>query len=711
MYRPGRHLIGALGLLAAAPAAGHETRLLASSVAPSSAAVVRDEVVQDDERIGPLLVLLEPGSASRWLPSGLRSRATVEDVAALYGASPDRQAQTRAWLRATGLRVLRESAQRTTITVDGSAAAVRTAFGTDLVRGRLGGRRVRVPARVPRVPADIGIRGVIGLDDLARFRPLNRPAAVIVPGTTALDATDFAIVYRSDSLLAAGHRGAGASIAVVARSNYRDGDLTAFGERFTSLLPRPPVRVFATPGVDPGIGVEEDEREVLLDLQWAGAVAPEAIVRAVIATPDADVVEALEVAVDQRLGDVISISFGLCEPRAGAILTEFLDELYARATLQAQTVVVASGDRGATGCAPESDVVAVNALAASPYAVAVGGTALDPLFDGEGRATGYGGEQAWQDDFGAGGGGLSAFFGPPAFQAGVGHPAGRAIPDLALAASPFQPGYAMVRDGESLVIGGTSVGAPAMAGLLALAIGMRGEPLGSILPALYEVAAAGDAGGAFHDVVDGSNGFAALPGFDLATGWGTPIAEQLVPALAAAGASECEPAFACTIPGASAADGCLVQWRLPGMSLAMGARDLPARRQRCRDGEACDLDGVVNKSCTIGVSLCVNVVDPRLRTKRGARACTPRPVGTPRIVRPGEASGPIGVANRRRLEESLATLPPPPIAGRDTCTAPVPVDVPVPVGSSYGTATLRVTAAQKHRPAKAKVTLVCERVL
>jgi hypothetical protein len=267
----------------------------------------------------------------------------------------------------------------------------------------------------------------------------------------------------------------------------------------------------------------------------------------------------------------------------------------------------------------------------------------------------------------------------------------------------------MVRDGESLVIGGTSVGAPAMAGLLALAIGMRGEPLGSILPALYEVAA--DAGGAFHDVVDGSNGFAALPGFDLATGWGTPIAEQLVPALAAAGASECEPAFACTIPGASAADGCLVQWRLPGMSLAMGARDLPARRQRCRDGEPCDLDGVVNKSCTIGVSLCVNVVDPRLRTKRGARACTPRPVGTPRIVRPGEASGPIGAANRRRLEESLATLPPPPIAGRDTCTAPVPVDVPVPVGSSYGTATLRVTAAQKHRPAKAKVTLVCERVL
>jgi hypothetical protein len=710
MPRSGRHAIGALALLAAVRAGAQETRFLTSSVAPATAAVVREEAVPDDEPIGPLLVLLEGGPGTRRLPEGSRARAAAADVTALYGASPDGQARARDWLRAAGLRVLRESAQRTTMTVDGSAAAVRAAFGTDLVRGRLGGRRVRVPAAVPRVPADVGIRGVIGLDDLQRFRPLNRTAAIIVPGTTALDATDFAVVYGSGSLLAAGYRGAGASIAVVARSNYRDSDVAAFGERFTSLLPRPPVRVLATPGADPGIGAEDDELEVLLDLEWAGAVAPEAIVRAVIATPEADVVEALEVAVDQRLGDVVSVSFGLCEPLAGTILTEFLHELYARATLQTQTVVVASGDAGATDCAPTSDVIAINALAASPYAVAVGGTALDPLFDPDGHVTGYGSERAWQDESGAGGGGLSTFFGPPAFQAGIGQRAGRAVPDLALAASPFEPGYAMVRDGESLVMGGTSVGAPAVAGLLALAIGMRGEPLGSVLPALYGLATTGNAG-VFRDVADGSNGFAALPGYDLATGWGTPVAEQLVPALAAAEAPRCEPAFACTIPSAPAANGCLVQWRLPDMSLATGGRGLPTRRQRCRDGDPCDLDGIVNKSCTIGVSLCLNVVDPRLRTKRGARACTPRVLDAPRIVRPGAASGPIGEANRRRLEESLVTLPPPPIVGRETCTATVPVDVPVPVGSGYGTATLRATAAQKQRLAKAKITLVCERVL
>lgn len=691
-----------LAVLLGATQASADVRVLASSVAPLAAHVVAAERVADAEHVGPLLVLLEPNG-----PADARS------AAALYGASPQRYAQVRAWLLGMGFRVRRESAHRTSITVDGPAAAVRAAFGTQLVRGRLGHRTVHVAAQPPRVPADLGIRGVIGLDDLPRFRPLHRPAALVGPGATALDATDLALVYRSAPLLAAGHRGGGATIAVLARSNYDDGDLAAFAERFTTIAPRAPVRVFATPGVDPGIGAAEDELEVLLDLQWAGAAAPEALVHAVIASPAADIPEALEVAVEQRLGDVISISYGLCEPAAGIILTEFLHDLYARAVLQGQTVVVASGDAGATDCAPVSPVVAVNALASSPHVVAVGGTALDPLFDEAGRATGRGGEWAWQDEFGAGGGGVSALFGPPGFQAGLGFRAGRALPDLALAASPTMPGYAMVRGGDSLAIGGTSAGAPVMAGFLALAIGMRGETLGSVLPSLYEIAAldSSSATGAFHDVLDGTNGFPAASGFDLATGWGTPVAERLVPALAHAAPPACEPAFACSVPGAPAADGCLLEWRLPGVTLAATAKGLPKNRQRCRDGEACDLDGLVNKSCTIAAALCVNVVDPRLRTRRDERACAPRPLNALRIARPRAASGPAGAANRARLETSLASLPPSPIAVRESCTDTIPIEVPVPIGSSFGEMTLRAAATQQQRGVRAKVTLVCERTL
>jgi hypothetical protein len=47
-----------------------------------------------------------------------------------------------------------------------------------------------------------------------------------------------------------------------------------------------------------------------------------------------------------------------------------------------------------------------------------------------------------------------------------------------------------------------------------------------LLPALYAAPAA-----AYHDITVGGNGFAAGPGYDLATGIGTPVADSLVSSL------------------------------------------------------------------------------------------------------------------------------------------------------------------------------------
>jgi len=41
----------------------------------------------------------------------------------------------------------------------------------------------------------------------------------------------------------------------------------------------------------------------------------------------------------------------------------------------------------------------------------------------------------------------------------------------------------------------------------------------------------------------------------------------------------------------------------------------------------------------------------------------------------------------------------------------VPIAIPVPVGSSFGTAVLRASTTAKRHAGKAKVTLICERVL
>ncbi|MGH3543448.1 MAG: S53 family peptidase [Mycobacterium sp.] len=100
-------------------------------------------------------------------------------------------------------------------------------------------------------------------------------------------------------------------------------------------------------------------------------------------------------------------------------------------------------------------------------------------------------------------------------------------------------------------VGGTSAGSPQWAGLIAIADQLGHGRLGAINPALYQVGAAGRPSMFFHDIADGSsntipdltpylgapygtpiNGYSAVPGYDLVTGLGSPIANRLIPWLA-----------------------------------------------------------------------------------------------------------------------------------------------------------------------------------
>ena len=90
----------------------------------------------------------------------------------------------------------------------------------------------------------------------------------------------------------------------------------------------------------------------------------------------------------------------------------------------------------------------------------------------------------------------------------------------------------------------TSAGSPQWASIFALVNQARAQqhkgPLGFANPALYAIAQNPSTKSAFHDITKGNNaldspvGFNAGPGYDLATGWGTPDVAKLVPLLAAA---------------------------------------------------------------------------------------------------------------------------------------------------------------------------------
>ena len=143
---------------------------------------------------------------------------------------------------------------------------------------------------------------------------------------------------------------------------------------------------------------------------------------------------------------------------------------------------------------------------------------------------------------GATGGGISALENKPAYQSGVSPGGGqRAMPDVAFEADPktgvlrydtYNP--TDVADFTSTVdTGGTSLAAPCWAALIAIAdqgLANAGLPtLGSTttLSRLYNLPSFD-----FHDITSGYNGYLAGAGYDLMTGLGTPIANQLVIALA-----------------------------------------------------------------------------------------------------------------------------------------------------------------------------------
>lgn len=638
-----------------------------------------------------------------------------EEIADRFGTRRDDYEEVRRHFTAHGLRVVRDSPFRVSFVVAGAAARLEAAVGTRLALFRDGGRTFRAPLREPALPANLAaqVRGILGLDDLPAFRPLVQLAG----GRTALGPAEFATAYAVGPLRTSGLAGAGRVIAVIARSNFRDADVAAFAERYLGTTPNV-VRVFAGP--DPGILVEpREETEVLLDTQWAAAMAPAAIIVPVIGSRDGGIPAALERAVAERIGDVITLSFGICEPAAPAVATELFDAFYAIANAQGQTVLVASGDGGSRDCIPEAaGLIAVNALASSPHAVAVGGTSF--ALEADGTLLGPPLEATWFDQSGAGGGGLSGVFARPRFQlaAGLGT-VGRALPDLALAASPRTPGYVIVQANQDLVVGGTSAGPPSLGSVLALlneqlvrTTGVGG--LGQFLPTLYRLGseqARGLRPPVFRDVVAGTIGdFAAGPGFDLATGWGAPLADALAAAVDGPGA--CEPALDCLVPARGPRRrACAGEWLLE-RSVFLTRRGIPRAIQTCRDGDpSCDVDGAVDGRCTLNVALCLNVFDFRALARTGANRglplCGRGQVRQVRLLAPRtSARDPEAAVNRAALEAAIGVLPLPTELDA-ACTGTVPITVPLAGRRARGRTTLLARVEGSRGTVISRATLRC----
>lgn len=474
---------------------------------------------------------LSPG---QWNARYAPSRATVNRI--------------RGWAKARRLRVSAVSANRLLVRLSGASAAIAHALGTHFAsfRSTASGRFSQITAPA-KLPAAFGSRvsAVLGLSSLAHVAvpsPATRSAKTVhrglaslpklakaaLPGVTLPKAAlpgvpsisypsqygpqQFWSIYNAPS----GQTGAGQQLAIITDGDVSQPkkDLTTFESKFgLPTVTWNQINVGATSTDTSG----DDEWD--LDSQYSTGFAPGVSTLDVYVGPslsDQDILATINRWVTDDIAKQGSFSAGECELLAYASgFTTGLDAVLEQADAQGQTMFSSSGDTG-TQCPA---IVGVNGVpagipgtnypASSPYGIGVGGTSVV-------SASGPS-EIAWY----ASGGGSSLIEPTPGFQSTTTYGGApllrRGVPDVSLDADP-NSGYEVIVSGAEQVIGGTSASAPSWQGIWARAQGAHSGGLGFAGPVIYKTEPAS----AYHDITLGGNPLPALPGWDYATGRGTP---------------------------------------------------------------------------------------------------------------------------------------------------------------------------------------------
>jgi subtilase family serine protease len=363
----------------------------------------------------------------------------------------------------------------------------------------------------------------------------NLPAATtdltVVPDVTNTVATgktptQIAHAYGFDKIAfsngAVKGSGAGQTIAIV--DAYDDPNIASDLATFSAKFNLPQMNSAGAPVFSElkATGVTADAgwaMETALDVEWAHAIAPQANIVLIEAKTASltDLLGAVNAARLQTKASVVSMSWGSNEFSSEAGYDSYFTTPSGHTPM---TFVASSGDTGAPASWP----------AISSNVLSVGGTSL--TLDSAGN---YLSESAWS---GSGGGG-SYYIPRPSYQNRVIASGSRVDPDVAYNADP-NTGYAVYNsvtqsNGQSgwFQMGGTSAAAPQWAALLAVANQGRAtigkttlNGRSQVLPALYNAPSTD-----FHDITSGASRgtitYAAAPGYDVATGLGTPKADLI----------------------------------------------------------------------------------------------------------------------------------------------------------------------------------------
>lgn len=504
---------------------------------------------------GLLTALYAPGTPE------FRHYLTTSQLAQRFGPSAASIAAATAYFERFGLSV-NVSPDHLLLVVGGGSGRVGNAFGTmfEEYRGLDGSTFFSHPTAAT-LPPIAPWSGAYGLGDSSPIVPSGgqvvpvegeiTPSAGCAGVTSVLLPCQVWQAYDTTALISGGTNGSNVRVAVVDPYSSLEGqsqlasDLATFATG--NGIPAGSVN-FVYPVPPPGNLNSSSNTgwtlEDALDLEWARASAPGATIDMTL-SPNAGLglYEAVDWLVAHQAADVISMSWG--EPDVGlynAYSTPcssgcnastdgsygILSPVLAFAAAEGISLFAASGDCGA---ADGTSGVATNYPASDPDVTGVGGTVLNVDASGD-----YLSEAGWSgNDTGArapgcsnqggSGGGYSPFPRPEWQRGPPPSEMTRGVPDVALdAGTPVS----VVLQGNGAAVDGTSVATPVWAGIAAIGDQFLGRPLGLLNPGLYAIASGSNYSRDFHDVVSGSNGYPAGPGWDPVTGLGSPIVGSLL---------------------------------------------------------------------------------------------------------------------------------------------------------------------------------------
>ena len=560
--------------------------VLAGSDAPSIFDNRRTGDVPDDMAFDVTVRLRRRTRVDPAGPIELASHETFDRIAFadLYGGTSADIRTVTDFATAHGITVTGQDAVTRSMTLRGTAAQYAQTFGLvlghyrqgDRQGDRQGGGHVRGHEGGISLPPELAtvVRAIIGFDTQRAAQGwLRRGVATGLGHGPAVLAAAYDFPAALD--------GRGQRIGVI---GLTDDVPAADLESYRQWLGNPGAPPRLMPGAGDGwtsdalSGTDRDALGATLQLLTALAPGAELAVWSCAPT-ERGCIDALTAAIhnsDAPL-DILCLGWGGAEDGWSVQAAHAINDILMDAALLGITVCAASGDHG-SGRAPGSDDAAVTLPAACPFALACGGADLGFAPDGSSWET------VWNDTGlggGAGGGGVSAVFSVPPWQAPHGPPLsvrtarhGRGVPDVAASAAPF-PGLLCVLDGTFQTCGGTALSAALWAALIARINQGLGTRAGFISPCLYAQAP----GTALLDIHWGDNestgrvgGYFAGPGWDACGGLGTPRGGGLLRAL---GDSVDQGPGPRTAPGVALNRTPLLTWTpLPGLVHDVGVAPL-----------------------------------------------------------------------------------------------------------------------------------------